>query len=152
MTGGFELSTTSPLIERRNSGRRRVLRQPQWGEVLMAIYIVEKVIEGVMLVDVRGRITLGPETEALRSKLKQLIDGGQQRIILDLGEVTYIDSVGLSTLVASYTSARRAGGDLKLLRLPRGVHQLLQITRLSTVFEIYESLDAARQAFAQKQP
>ncbi|MGA3164479.1 MAG: STAS domain-containing protein [Terriglobia bacterium] len=118
----------------------------------MAIYIVEKVIEGVMLVDVRGRITLGPETEALRSKLKQLIDGGQQRIILDLGEVTYIDSVGLSTLVASYTSARRAGGDLKLLRLPRGVHQLLQITRLSTVFEIYESLDAARQAFAQKQP
>jgi anti-sigma B factor antagonist len=152
MTGGFELSTTSPLIERRNSGRRRVLRQPQWGEVLMAIYIVEKVIEGVMLVDVRGRITLGPDTEALRSKLKQLIDGGQQRIILDLGEVTYIDSVGLSTLVASYTSARRAGGDLKLLRLPRGVHQLLQITRLSTVFEIYESLDAARQAFAQKQP
>jgi anti-sigma B factor antagonist len=152
MTGGFELSTTSPLIERRYSGRRRVLRQPQWGEVLMAIYIVEKVIEGVMLVDVRGRITLGPETEALRSKLKQLIDSGQQRIILDLGEVTYIDSVGLSTLVASYTSARRAGGDLKLLRLPRGVHQLLQITRLSTVFEIYESLDAARQAFAQEQP
>jgi anti-sigma B factor antagonist len=115
----------------------------------MAIYIVEKDIEGVMLVDVRGRITLGPETEALRSKLKELIDGGQQRIILELGEVTYLDSVGLSTLVASFTSARRAGGDLKLLRLPRGVHQLLQITRLSTVFEIYETLDAARQAFAQ---
>jgi anti-sigma B factor antagonist len=117
----------------------------------MAIYIVEKVIEGVMVVDVRGRITLGPETEALRSKLKQLIDSGQQRLILDLGEVTYIDSVGLSTLVASYTSARRAGGDLKLLRLPRGVHQLLQITRLSTVFEIYGSLDAARQAFGQEE-
>jgi anti-sigma B factor antagonist len=152
MTGGFEFSTTSPLIERRYSGRRRVLRQPQWGEVLMAIYIVEKVIEGVMLVDVRGRITLGPETEALRSKLKQLIDSGQQRVILDLGEVSYIDSVGLSTLVASYTSARRAGGDLKLLRLPRGVHQLLQITRLSTVFEVYETLEAARQAFAPEQP
>ena len=118
----------------------------------MAIYIVEKVIEGVMLVDVRGRITLGPETEALRSKLKQLIDSGQQRVILDLGEVSYIDSVGLSTLVASYTSARRAGGDLKLLRLPRGVHQLLQITRLSTVFEVYETLEAARQAFAPEQP
>ena len=118
----------------------------------MAIYIVEKVIEGVILVDVRGRITLGPETEALRSKLKQLIDSGQQRVILDLGEVSYIDSVGLSTLVASYTSARRAGGDLKLLRLPRGVHQLLQITRLSTVFEVYETLEAARQAFAQEQP
>ena len=118
----------------------------------MAIYIVEKIIEGVILVDVRGRITLGPETEALRSKLKQLIDSGQQRVILDLGEVSYIDSVGLSTLVASYTSARRAGGDLKLLRLPRGVHQLLQITRLSTVFEVYETLEAARQAFAPEQP
>ena len=73
----------------------------------MAIYIVEKVIEGVILVDVRGRITLGPETEALRSKLKQLIDSGQQRVILDLGEVSYIDSVGLSTLVASLK--RRSG-------------------------------------------
>ncbi|MBZ5668517.1 MAG: STAS domain-containing protein [Acidobacteriia bacterium] len=113
----------------------------------MAIYIVEKLLGGLMVVDVRGRITLGPETEALRGKLKQLIEGGQRRIILNLGEVTYVDSVGLSTLVASYTSARRAGGDLKLLHLPRGVHQLLQITRLSTVFEIYENLEAARQAF-----
>lgn len=113
----------------------------------MSIYMVEKLLGGLMVVDVRGRITLGPETEALRGKLKQLIEGGQRRIILNLGEVTYVDSVGLSTLVASYTSARRAGGDLKLLHLPRGVHQLLQITRLSTVFEIYENLEAARQAF-----
>jgi len=115
----------------------------------MPVYIVEKLIEGVMRVDVRGRITLGPETEALRSKLKALIEGGQQRIVLDLGEVTYVDSVGLSTLVASYTSARRGGGDLKLLHLPRGVHQLLQITRLSTVFEIYDRFEAAREAFSQ---
>ncbi len=118
----------------------------------MPIYIVEKDMDGVMLVDVRGRITLGPETEALRTKLKLLVESGQQRIILNLGEVTYIDSVGLSTLISSFTSARRAGGDLKLLHLPRGVHQLLQITRLSTVFEIYESLDAARQAFVQHSP
>jgi len=113
----------------------------------MPIFIVEKLLDGLMVVDVRGRITLGPETEALRVKLKQLVESGQRRLILNLAEVTYIDSVGLSTLVASYTSARRAGGDLKLLHLPRGVHQLLQITRLSTVFEIYEDLGAARQAF-----
>jgi len=113
----------------------------------MAIFIVEKVVDGIMLVDLRGRITLGPETEALRAKLKELLNAGQQRIILNLGEVTYLDSVGLSTLVASYTSARNAGGNLKLLHLPRGVQQLLQITRLSTVFEIYEDLATAVESF-----
>ncbi len=113
----------------------------------MAIYIVEKVVDGVMLVDLRGRITLGPETEALRTKLKDLVNAGQMHIILNLGEVTYLDSVGLSTLVAGYTSTRNAGGDLKLLHLPRGVQQLLQITRLSTVFEIYEDLATAVGSF-----
>lgn len=113
----------------------------------MPIYMVEKVVDGVMLVDVRGRITLGPETEALRTKLKDLLNAGNHQIILNLGEVTYLDSVGLSSLVAGYTSARNAGGDLKLLHLPRGVHQLLQITRLSTVFEIYEDLGAAVESF-----
>jgi anti-sigma B factor antagonist len=113
----------------------------------MAIYIVEKVVDGVMLVDLRGRITLGPETEAVRSKLKQLLSAGNHRIILNLAGVDYLDSVGLSTLIAGYTSARNAGGDLKLLHLPRGVQQLLQITRLSTVFEIYEDLAIAVESF-----
>ena len=118
----------------------------------MAIFIVEKVVNGVLLVDLRGRITLGPETEALRTKLKELVNAGQHRVILNLGEVTYLDSVGLSTLVSSYTSARSAGGNLKLLHLPRGVQQLLQITRLSTVFEIYEDLAAAVASFKTEQP
>lgn len=109
----------------------------------MAIFIVEKLVDGVMLMDMRGRITLGPETEMVRSKLKALLDAGYQQIILNLGEVTYVDSVGLGTLISSYISARNAGGNLKLLHLPRGVQQLLQITRLSTVFEIYEDLSLA---------
>jgi anti-sigma B factor antagonist len=113
----------------------------------MPLYMVEKLLSGVMLLSLRGRIILGPETEALRSKIRDLIAAGYQRILLDLGEVIYIDSVGLSTLVASYTSARREGGDLRLLHLPRDVHQLLQITRLSTVFEIYETVEAAQQSF-----
>jgi len=113
----------------------------------VAIFIVEKIVDGVMLVDLRGRITLGPETETVRSKLKGLIDAGYHRIILNLGEVTYVDSVGLGTLISSYTSARNAGGNLKLLHLPMGVQQLLQITRLSTVFEIYENLPAAIRSF-----
>jgi len=118
----------------------------------MAIYIVEKVIDTVMMVDLRGRITLGPETEAVRSRLKQLIDAGHRHLILNLGEVTYIDSAGLSTLISGYTSARNAGGNLKLLHLPRGIHQLLQITRLSTVFEIYEDLATAVKSFPTENP
>jgi anti-sigma B factor antagonist len=113
----------------------------------MPLYIVEKLMGGIIVLDMRGRITLGRETETLRSKIKQLIDAGSRRLILDLGEITYIDSVGLGTLVASLTSMRKQGGDLKLLRLPQGVHQLMQITRLVTVFEIHNSLESALQAF-----
>ncbi len=113
----------------------------------MAIYIVEKALGDVTLLDIRGRVTLGPETEALRSKVRDLLEAGRRWLLLDLGEVSYIDSVGLSTLVASFTSARTRGGDVKLLHLPRGVHQLLQITRLSTVFEIYADLAQALRSF-----
>jgi len=115
----------------------------------MSLYMVEKVVDGVLLLDLRGQITLGEETEALRSKIKEVVAAGYTRILLDLEEITYIDSVGLSTLVASFTSARSAGGNLKLLHLPRGVRHLLQITRLSTVFEIYDNLEAAQQSFEQ---
>ena len=113
----------------------------------MALYIVEKVVNGVMILDLRGPITLGPETEAVRTKLKALLNAGYHHIILNLGEVTYLDSVGLGTLISGYTSARNAGGNLKLLHLPRGVRQLLQITRLSTVFEIHENLAMAVGSF-----
>ena len=113
----------------------------------MPLYIVEKLMGGIILLDMRGRITLGRETEAFRRKIRELIDAGYKRLILDLGGITYIDSVGLSILVASFASVRKQGGDLKLLRLPQGVHQLLQITRLVTVFEIHESLESALQAF-----
>ena len=114
--------------------------QSWFGGIRVAIFIVEKIVDGVLLMDLRGRITLGPETEMVRSKLKELLDAGYHRIIFNLGGVTYVDSVGLGTLISSYISARNAGGNLKLLHLPVGVHQLLQITRLSTVFEIYEDL------------
>jgi anti-sigma B factor antagonist len=113
----------------------------------MPLYIVEKLVDGIILLDLRGRITLGRETETFRLKLRQLLDAGQKRLILDLGGITYIDSVGLSTLVAGLISVRKQGGDLKLVRLPQGVHQLLQITRLVTVFEIHNNLESALQAF-----
>jgi anti-sigma B factor antagonist len=115
----------------------------------MQLYIVEKMVNGVMVLDLRGRITLGEETEALRGRVRQLVEAGYTRIILNLEEVNYIDSVGLSTLVASYTSARKQGGNLKLLHLTKRVHDLLQITRLSTVFEIYDSPEEAQRSFGE---
>jgi len=117
----------------------------------MRLYMVEKLVNGVMVIDLRGRITLGEETEALRARVKRLVEAGHLRIILNLDEVNYIDSVGLSTLVASYTSARKQGGDLKLLHLTTRVHDLLQITRLSTVFEIHDSLEKAVNSFPEPQ-
>ena len=113
----------------------------------MSLNIVEKLIEGVTVLDLRGRITLGPETETLRTRVKRVLEDGRSRILLDLGEVNYIDSAGLSTLVACYTSARRVGGELKLLRLTQHVHGLMHITRLSTVFEIYDTLSDAQRSF-----
>lgn len=118
----------------------------------MSLHIVDKLIQGVCVLDLRGRITLGPETETVRNRVKQALQAGHSRIILDLGEVSYIDSAGLATLVGSYTSAQRAGGELKLLRLTKLVRSLMQITRLSTVFEIYDSVDDAVRSFDRAKP
>jgi len=113
----------------------------------VAIFLVEKLVDGLLVLDVRGQITLGEETGALRDKVKVLVEAGHSRIILDLAEVNYIDSAGLATLVQVFTSARKQGGDVKLLHLTKRVRDLLQITRLSTVFEIHDSLDSAKQSF-----
>ena len=113
----------------------------------MALHLVEKLFDGVLVLDVRGRITLGAETEILRSKVSQLVAEGRKRIVLDLGDVDYIDSAGLGILVAIAASARRAGGELKLVNLTKRVHDLMQITRLSTLFEVYDTVEKARLSF-----
>jgi anti-sigma B factor antagonist len=113
----------------------------------MALYMVDKLVSGVIVLSLRGRIVLGEESEAFRERVKRLVEEGRTRIVLDLAEVSYLDSVGLSSLVASYTSARKQGGDLKLLQLTKKINNLLQITRLSTVFEIYNTLDDAVNSF-----
>ena len=113
----------------------------------MALYVVEKMVEGLMLLDMRGQITLGDETGALREKVKTVLEAGHSRIIVDLAEINYIDSAGLATLVSLYTTARKQGGNVKLVHLTKRVRDLMQITRLSTVFEIYDNLEAAKQSF-----
>jgi anti-sigma B factor antagonist len=113
----------------------------------VAVYVVEKMVGGILLLDVRGQITLGEETGVIREKIKALLEAGHMRIIVDLAEVTYIDSAGLATLVWAYTSSRKLGGNVKLLHLTKRVRDLLQITRLSTVFELFDTVEAAQQSF-----
>lgn len=107
-------------------------------------------VSGVTVLDLRGRITLGEPTVELRTRIKQLVESGRSRIILDLGQVDYIDSVGLSSLISSYATARSKGGDLKLLHLTSHLRGLLQITRLITVFDIFDTLEEARKSFDQE--
>ncbi len=113
----------------------------------MALYIVEKLLGDVMLLDMRGNLTLGEETAALRDHVKRLLDQGFRRIVLNLWEVSYLDSVGISTLVECYAMARAHGADIKLLRLNRRVTDLMRITHLATVFEIHDTLERALGSF-----
>jgi anti-sigma B factor antagonist len=104
-------------------------------------------VNGVTIVDMNGRITLGEGSTVLRETVKDLVGKGQKKILLNLGNVTYIDSSGIGELVSAFTSVRNQGGDLKLLKLTKKVHDLLQITKLYTVFDIKDDETTAVQAF-----
>ena len=106
-------------------------------------------IGGVTIVDISGRIVLGEESAALRELIRELLSKGHKRILLNLGEVTYIDSSGLGHLVSAFTSVRKQEGELKLLKLTNKVHDLMQITRLYTVFDIMDDEAAAVKSFSQ---
>jgi anti-sigma B factor antagonist len=101
--------------------------------------------DGIFIVDCGGRLIFGEETAALRDHVKSLISENS-RIILNLADVNYIDSGGLGTLVSLYTTAHNAGGSVKLSRLTQRVGDLLQVTKLLTVFEVYNSEEEAVQS------
>jgi anti-sigma B factor antagonist len=105
-------------------------------------------VDGVTIVDLSGRITLGEGSVVLRDTIKDLLSKGQKRILLNLGDVSYIDSSGIGELVSAFTSVRNQGGELKLLNLTKKVHDLLQITKLYTVFDVKDDEAAAIGAFA----
>jgi len=102
----------------------------------------------VTVVDVAGRITLGEGSSALRETLKEIVGKGQKNILLNLGEVSYIDSSGIGELVSGFTTVTNAGGKLKLLNLNKRVKDLLQITKLYTVFDVHDDEAHAIRAFA----
>ena len=105
-------------------------------------------VNGVTVVDMSGRITLGEGSVVLRDSIRDLVAKGQKKILLNLGDVSYIDSSGIGELVSAYTTVRNQGGELKLLNLTKKVHDLLQITKLYTVFDIKDDETQAIKAFA----
>jgi anti-sigma B factor antagonist len=104
-------------------------------------------VDGVTVVDLSGSITLDEGSAMLRKTVKGLAQQGSRRIVLNLGGVTAMDSTGIGELISAYTSVRNAGGELKLLNLTREVHELLRITKLSTVFDIEDDEPSAIAAF-----
>ncbi len=104
-------------------------------------------VEGVTIVDLSGRITFGEGSVVLRDTVQNLSAQGHKRIVLNLGDVSYVDTSGVGELVKAFTSIRSAGGELKLLNVSQKVHDLLQITKLYKVFDIQEDETTAIGAF-----
>jgi anti-sigma B factor antagonist len=98
--------------------------------------------------DAVGRITLGEGSSVFRETLRELVTKGQKKVLLNLADVSYIDSSGIGELVSGFTSVTNQGGQLKLLNLNKRVQDLLQITKLYTVFEVFEDEAAAVRSFA----
>src|SRR5579871_434409 len=101
----------------------------------------------VAVIDFSGRITLGEGSSALRRMVQDLIQNGQQRILLNLADVDYIDSSGIGELVNAFSKVRDSGGELKLMNLTKRVHDILQIARLYTVFDVQTDESIALQSF-----
>ena len=95
----------------------------------------------------QGPITLGQATERLRNLILQALDNGKMNILLNMAEVFYIDSSGLGELVAAYTTAQRRGGKLKLMKLTQRVQDVVQLTKVYRVFEVYNDEDTAVKSF-----
>jgi anti-sigma B factor antagonist len=104
----------------------------------VTLKIASREVDGVVILDLSGRITLGEGSVQLRDSIRSLISKGSKNILLNLGEVNYIDSSGLGELVSAFTTAKNQQADVKLLNLTKKVHDLLQLTKLYTVFDIYD--------------
>ena len=114
---------------------------------MASLFATTREFSGIAIVDLSGRISLGDGSALLRTTVRGLLDEGKTRIILNLGDVNYIDSSGIGELVSGFTAVRNRGGELKLLNLTKKVHDLLQLTKLFTVFEVYNEESGAVGSF-----
>ena len=110
--------------------------------------IAERAVGDVVILDVKGRITLGEGDELLKDKVNSLVNQGHKKIVLNLADVPYIDSAGLGEVVRTYTTVSRQGGSLKLLNLTKRITDLLSITKLLTVFETFDAETEAVRSFS----
>ena len=114
----------------------------------MALKMTNREVDGVSVVALDGRIVLGEESNALREKVKSLIAEGKKKVVLNMANITFIDSAGLGTLVAAHHSAKSQGAAQKLAHLGSKFQEVLQITKLLTVFDVYNSEAEAVASFA----
>ena len=113
----------------------------------MSVKITPRQVGDVTVIDAVGRITLGEGSSTFRDQIRELVGKGNKKILLNLGEVNYIDSSGIGELVSGFTTVTNAGGMLKLLNLNKRVKDLLQITKLYTVFEVFDDEATAVRSF-----
>ena len=126
----------------------RVFQLPPEGDTAMAeLNISERQAGDVTVLDLSGKITIGEGSVSLRSAIRRLLEEGKKKILLNLGQVSYVDSSGVGELVAGFTTVTREGGQLKLLNLTRKIQDLLAITKLLTVFDVYDDEAAALNSF-----
>lgn len=113
----------------------------------MSVKVTHQEVDGVSVVGLHGRIVLGEESEALRGAVKGLVAAGKKKVVLNMTDVTYIDSAGLGILVAAYVSAKTQGASVRLCALGHKFHEVLQLTRLLTIFDVYDTPAAAIGSF-----
>ena len=114
----------------------------------MSFEIEERQSGAVTILELTGKLTIDHDAQRLKDKINSLILQGRTKVVLNMGEVSYIDSGGLGQLVASYTSLSKAAGGLKLVNVNKRNHDLLSITRLVTIFETFDSEEEAVKSFA----
>src|SRR6516165_322344 len=137
------LEVPRATAKRQARRRSRKLRKSK----MAALYCTIREVKAITIVDLSGRISLGEGSALLRKTVRDLLDHGQTKILLNLGDVNYIDSSGIGELVSGFSAVRSREGELKLLNLTKKVHDLLQITKLFTVFEVYSDEGTAVGSF-----
>jgi anti-sigma B factor antagonist len=113
----------------------------------MSMKVKTRQVDGITIMDLSGRITLGEGSVTLRDAVRDVVAKGSNKILLNLGDISYIDSSGIGELVSAFTTVKNGGGELKLLNLTKKVQDLLQITKLYTVFDVKDDEASAVASF-----
>jgi anti-sigma B factor antagonist len=135
------LAITEEMTELESGGSIGAILRNGDGGTRVTMKASRRRVDGVTILDLSGRIILGGGSDVLRDQIRDLLDKNEKKILLNLGDITYIDSSGIGELVSAFTTVRSQGGELKLLNLPKKVHDLLQITKFFTIFDIKDVKD-----------